>query len=141
MRGSVGRIVTVLGALLVSSGCGFGDLGSGKTVEVSLDEYHVSVSDTVVPAGKVTFQVRNSGREKHEFVLLKTDIQPTALPENSEQKVDEEASGVKHVDELDGVDAGRTRSLTSQLQAGNYVLICNVPGHVAQGMFARFTVK
>ena len=40
---------------------------------------------------------------------------------------------------LFGADDSRLTPAT-QLEAGSYVLICNVPGHYENGMFAAFEV-
>ena len=37
--------------------------------------------------------------------------------------------------------AGETASDTFTLEAGEYVLICNIAGHYAGGMFTGFTVE
>ena len=37
--------------------------------------------------------------------------------------------------------SGQTRRLALTLNAGRYVLICNVPGHYKAGMFVGFRVR
>jgi uncharacterized cupredoxin-like copper-binding protein len=125
--------------LLAACGGGAGQGTSGHTVGVTLDEYHVKLDAATIASGKVTFQINNLGKEKHEFVILRTDLTPATLPIEGD-KVQEEASGVEHVDEIDGVDAGATRDLTVELKAGSYVLVCNYLGHVHGGMVTTLTV-
>ena len=48
--------------------------------------------------------------------------------------------GVTHVDEVEDIAVGATESLTLTLEAGNYVVICNIPGHYLAGMHAALTV-
>jgi uncharacterized cupredoxin-like copper-binding protein len=141
-------VVPVMGVCLLLSGCqqAAGNAGSsgapaGTKVAVTLTEYAIQLSDGSVPSGPITFDVRNTGREKHEFVIVRTDIQPSALPMGADGKVPESATGITHVDEIDGVDSGQERSLATDLPAGSYVLICNIPGHVHQGMATSLTVK
>ena len=43
--------------------------------------------------------------------------------------------------EIEDIEAGSNESLTVTLDAGNYVFICNLPGHYAQGMHTGFTVS
>jgi uncharacterized cupredoxin-like copper-binding protein len=44
------------------------------------------------------------------------------------------------VDEIEDIEKGATPKLTIDLDAGSYVLICNVAGHYRQGMRTSFTV-
>ena len=46
-----------------------------------------------------------------------------------------------HLDEIEDIGAGCTATLTLDQDAGNYVLICNRPGHDPAGMHAPLTVK
>ena len=87
--------------------------------------------------GDVTFDVQNEAEQTHEFVVIKTDLAEDALPLNDEG-VDEEGEGVEVIDD---VESGGSQSLTVDLDAGSYDLICNLPGHYAQGMHAPFTVE
>jgi len=43
--------------------------------------------------------------------------------------------------QIEDITGGSTQSLTVSLDAGNYVFICNLPGHYEQGMHAAFTVS
>jgi len=49
-------------------------------VAVVLDEYHVKVTDAAVASHRVTYHVLNTGHEKHEMALLRTDLDPASLP-------------------------------------------------------------
>ena len=60
---------------------------------------------------------------------------------DDEGVVDEEGEGLELVDEIEDIEGGSSQSLTVNLDAGSYVLICNLPGHYAQGMHAGFTVE
>jgi len=126
--------------LFVMSACGPGAQSGQPTVNVTLDEYHVQLSSDSIGASKVTFQITNSGHEKHEFVILRTDITPEALPVTQTGKVTEEGTAIAHVDEIDGVSPGEKKTLTVDLKPGTYLLICNYPGHVHSGMAAFFVV-
>ena len=44
------------------------------------------------------------------------------------------------VAKIDTVAPGSTQTVNAQLEPGNYVIICNVPGHYQLGMHAGFTV-
>jgi uncharacterized cupredoxin-like copper-binding protein len=107
---------------------------------VTLDEFHVQLDSTTIRSSKVTFQISNTGKEKHEFVILRTDLAANALPILDTGKVPEEGTGIAHVDEIDGVSPGQQRDLTVDLKPGTYLLVCNYPGHVHSGMAAFFVV-
>jgi len=91
-------------------------------------------------AGEVTFEVHNDGEIVHEFVIIKTDLPEASLPVDG-TTVDENATGVDVVDEIEEFDAGTTEVLSVGLEAGNYVLICNVATHYDLGMHATLTVQ
>lgn len=129
-------VVSFAGALLLLPACG-GDGGVG----VTLADYSVTPDESSAPAGDVTFDITNDAEQTHEFVVFKTDLAEDQLPTNEDGDVDEEGEGVEHIDEIEDVAGGSTQSLTVTLDAGNYVLICNLPGHYRQGMHASFTVE
>jgi len=57
------------------------DGGATTTVAVKLQEWAVVPTPASAPAGGVTFSVTNDGPDDvHEFVVLKTDLDPGALP-------------------------------------------------------------
>ena len=102
------------------------------------------------PAGEVTFNVGNVGPEDtHEFVIFRTDLAPDALPTAPDGSVDEEGEGVELIDEIEDIAVGATPTLTVSLDAGSYVLICNIVEdegdetivHYQQGMWTGFTVE
>ena len=74
----------------------------------------------------------------HEFVVVKTDLKADALP-IVDNKIDE--SALTPVDEVEDIAVGGTPSLTVDLAAGHYVLLCNIETHYGLGMHADFTVK
>lgn len=101
------------------------DTGPAK-VEISLTEWAVSVDPSSAEAGKTTFEVRNTGTENHEFVIVKTDLPLTDLPTKPDGSVDEEGQGIEVIDEIEEFPPGETPSLEADLAAGNYVFLCNL---------------
>jgi uncharacterized cupredoxin-like copper-binding protein len=55
-----------------------------------------------------------------------------------DKKVDEDKAGDKG--EVSEFDPGKSGALTVNLKPGKYLLICNVPGHFAAGMWSPFEV-
>jgi uncharacterized cupredoxin-like copper-binding protein len=111
-----------------------------KKIDVSLTSYAIAPSVDSVNAGDVTFSVTNNATDQdHEFVIVSTDLAANALPLDANGEVDEDQITV--VDEVEGLTPGSSQDLSVNLPAGHYVLMCNLPGHYAQGMYLDFTVQ
>jgi uncharacterized cupredoxin-like copper-binding protein len=128
----------ILGLALVTAGCSSDDDGG---VAVTLADFTITADPDSASAGEVTFDVTNDAEQTHEFVVFQTDLAPDQLPTDEGGDVDEAGEGVALVDEIEDIEGGSTQSLTVNLDAGSYVLICNLPGHYAQGMNTGFTVN
>jgi uncharacterized cupredoxin-like copper-binding protein len=150
---------------LVSAGCSSGDdagttgasgasggsgeqTGAAGAIDVKLQEYAIIPGAASATAGTMTFDVTNAGPDDvHEFVVIKTDLAPDALPTIKDGTVDEEAAGLEPQGEVEDVAVGDTQSLTLDLSAGNYVFICNIyeddthEAHYQEGMRVAFTVE
>lgn len=130
-------LVLAAAAALVIPACSSDDGG----IDVTVSDFKVEPAETSAAAGELTFDITNDAEQTHEFVIFKTDLAPDALPVGDDGDVDEEGEGVEHIDEIEDITGGSTQSLTVSLDAGNYVFICNLPGHYDQGMHAAFTVS
>ncbi len=122
--------------------------GAGTTVAVTLQEFAVLPAAASAPAGSVTFTVNNTGPEDvHEFVIIKTDLDPGALPVDATGAVTEDGAGMEVVDEIEDIAVGATQEVTATLAAGKYALICNIydetekEAHYKLGMRTAFTVE
>jgi uncharacterized cupredoxin-like copper-binding protein len=113
--------------------------GSGTVVDVVLYEWAIEPDATIVPAGEVTFVAVNDGTMNHDLWIIKTDLDPSHLPTKGNQVVAEEAGEL--VARTDRFSPGETKELTLELAPGDYVLLCNVPGHYASGMVSSFSVQ
>lgn len=129
-------------ALAPLAACARGGGGGGGGIAVKLAEWSVTLEETSAPAGEVTFDISNEGANVHEFVIFRTDLAAHDLPvKPGESVVDEEGEGLALVDEVEDIAPGSSATLTVDLEPGNYVLLCNIPGHFEQGMHATFTVS
>ena len=128
----------ILGLVLVTASCSGDDDGG---IGVTLADFTVTADPDSASAGEVTFDVTNDAEQIHEFVVFKTDLAADQLPTDEGGDVDEAGAGVELVDEIEDIEGGSTQSLTVNLDAGSYVLICNLPGHYQQGMHAGFTAS
>lgn len=146
-RGRVTLGLVLGGVAILSAGCpqdGGGNGLDGTVVDVSLREFSVTPETASAPAGPITFRVTNDGDVAHEFLVIRTDLAPDALPTEDNGAYEENGAGTEVVDEIEQINPGRTSNLTVTLEAGNYVLICNMVNqgfeHYALGMHTAFTV-
>ena len=123
------------------------DGGEATVVAVSLQEWAVVPAQDSAPGADVTFEVTNDGPDDiHEFVVLKTDLDPADLPVDDNGVVGEEGEGIEVIDEIEDIPIGSSEELTVSLDPGNYVLLCNIwsedeqEAHYEMGMRVAFTV-
>ena len=146
MRGIKWPMVAIAVLLLSAAGCGDDDDDEGAEVDVVLSEFIVDPAEDSVEAGEVTFALDNQGGEPHEFLVVEA-ASADDVPVDDDGAFDEGADGV--VDEVEDIEAGDTAELTLDLEAGDYVLLCNIveeedgeaESHFAEGMHADFTVE
>jgi uncharacterized cupredoxin-like copper-binding protein len=113
----------------------------GTPVNVLLEDFQVRRDVAVVPAGTVRFRILNQGPTTHELNVIRTARAPDKLPLQPDGlTVNEDAPGLDHLDEAEGLDIGDRRTLVLHLAPGHYVLYCNMEGHYLGGMHAAFTV-
>ncbi len=106
-------------------------------ITVLLRDGSIRLSSVSAPPGEVRFEIENAGSVPHDFVLIRTDLDAADLPYLTEDlKVIED--GLEIVDEVRGLNTGESASLTVTLEAGHYVVICNVSGHYGEGMRVNF---
>jgi uncharacterized cupredoxin-like copper-binding protein len=87
-----------------------------STVAVSETEFKITSASTALKAGKITFQVKNTGKIPHDLAVKQTG------------------------DKTKLIQPGGTAELSVTLKAGKYELYCTVPGHEAAGMKLNVTV-
>ncbi len=116
-------------------------------VDVTLTEWSIELRQPTVAAGKFYFLVENAGPEDaHEFVVIRSEEAPADLP-TEEGRVPEDK--VILVNEIEPFLPDSSASLVLSLDAGNYVLICNIAeveegeleSHYELGMRTSFVVE
>jgi uncharacterized cupredoxin-like copper-binding protein len=139
MKTVTGTLVGLVAMIALAAGCGGGDGGGGGgTVVVTMgqpSEYAMTPEPTEISAGTVAFEVKNEGTLVHEMVVIKTDKGAANLG------VDGEADESGTVGEVADLPVGESKTLELDLEAGEYALVCNVPGHYENHMYVDFTVK
>jgi uncharacterized cupredoxin-like copper-binding protein len=122
----------------------------GASIDVTLTEFSITPSAAAVAPGTVTFNVENTGGEAHEFMIARLDAAGAELAVLEDGSVDEAQADIVDEIEEDQLQAGDSASLDVDLEAGSYVLLCNLveteesgetESHYAEGMHTDFTVE
>jgi FtsP/CotA-like multicopper oxidase with cupredoxin domain len=97
-------------------------------VAVTMGDMWIKSSVSSVKAGKVTFNVKNSGATMHGFGIVKA---PAKI-----------AGGIPTGILAEGAHlmGGQSGTVTANLKPGNYELVCHMPGHYAAGQHIAFKV-
>lgn len=107
----------------------------------------IDAARSTVAAGQVSFRVANVGTLVHELVVLplRRAANVGDRPVKGDNRVDEagsvgEASQSCGAGAGSGIAPGALGWVTLDLRAGDYELICNLPGHYAAGMYTTLHV-
>lgn len=137
----------IAGLSSIAAACGADSVSTGAKdgkVIVTMKEWEFVPSADSAPAGSITLEAVNEGKEVHELVLFKTDLAPADLPVDEEGAVDERGAGLELIDEVEDVKPGETKSFVVDLKPGKYVMACNVvengQRHFMNKMYKAFTV-
>ena len=123
---------------LVAVGCSG---GGDADVTVTLRDDGITLSSDALAAGDLTFEGVNEGTKIHEFevFIVPEGVDPNALPVEGDTAPADEILEI--IDEVEDIAPGTSAPLNLTLEPGNYAIICNLPGHYANGMHTTFTVE
>jgi uncharacterized cupredoxin-like copper-binding protein len=99
-------------------------------VQATLGDMWVKASTTTVKAGKVTFDVTNSGATTHGLAIVPAPAKVAG------GMLDESAFAAKG----EPLAGGATGTVTADLKPGRYELVCFIPGHYMAGQKLPFEV-
>ncbi len=112
------------------------DPSSGPSVKSMM----IKTDQTSVKAGSVKFLVSNNSKTLvHEMIVVSVTDPNTPLPyDRKDDRVNE--SKIKDLGEASDLPPGTKKTLSLTLKPGDYMLMCNQPGHYRGGMKASLTV-
>ena len=116
-------IALLLAAVLLAACGGRGQPGGtvppppGTTLTVEESEFKIVPQDLAARAGRLTFQIKNVGTVEHNFVVEGTAVQ------------------------IESIQPGQTQTVTADLAAGTYRMVCTIPGHEEAGMVGTLEVS
>lgn len=115
MKRTLACILLVMPLALGACGSGSSEqeAQSANTFDVEAKDHYFEPKEISAEAGRVTFNIRNTGSEVHEFEIFK---------------------GKKLVDEVEDITPGLERDLTLTLAAGTYEYACKFEDHYERGM-------
>lgn len=131
--------VAVLALLALFATACAPDAADAETLTVELANGHVVLGSDTMTAGLVAFETTNVSSDLvHEIEVFSGATAGVVLPvENSVALT----QGLTLVDEIEDVLPGGRATLTIDLSPGTYLVVCNLPGHYEQGMWAYLEVE
>jgi uncharacterized cupredoxin-like copper-binding protein len=128
---------------MMGSGMGMmspGMMGRGVGQGMMMGIMSMRADKTSAKAGAVTFDVTNWSRSVvHEMLVVAVDSPDAPLPYDFSKQIVPE-NQVKVLGETQELQPNASKSIQLTLAPGNYLLVCNVPGHYAAGMVLAFAV-
>ena len=127
--------VSLVASALVLASCSGGTGSEGTVIDTTLSNTSINLSASTVESGTITFAVTNDGDQVHEIEVFSGS--ETVLPV---EKNVANVSGLTLIDEIEDILPGGNVRLTLELPAGDYIIICNLPGHYEMGMVTKLVV-
>lgn len=113
----------------------------GGTVEITLADYTVAPAANSVAPGSVTISVVNRGGVGHNVALVATSLPGDELP-TAGVRLDESDPHIRILARTPNVGRGERTTVTVDVDAGSYILVCTVPHHyVRERMLAMLRVQ
>jgi uncharacterized cupredoxin-like copper-binding protein len=110
-----------------------------SSTDPSLTHMRMVLDRDSLKPGRVTFEATNQSKGLVHEVIVVRDNGAKELPYDAKKNLVIEKR-IQHLGEIADLPPGKSGKLTLDLKPGNYLLICNQPGHYKQGMSAKVTV-
>jgi uncharacterized cupredoxin-like copper-binding protein len=127
-------VILALSMLLTACGGGSGSGSSGSSINTTMTEFKFDPAAWTVTAGQsVSLKLTNSGSVEHSWVLLSKPVTGNTFTDADKANILFSKT----------VPAGQTATVTftAPATAGDYQVVCDVPGHLEAGMMGKLTVK
>ncbi len=112
------------------------------SITATESDFTIHLSASHVATGPFALVATNRGPSAHELVVFRTSLAPDKLPLDADGNIIENSPElVKVADSGASVPPGKSRTLYTVLTPGNYVFVCNLPGHYRLGMRAALVVQ
>lgn len=114
------------------------DSSDALQVGVELADDHITLDTDTAAFGPISFVTTNVSSDLvHEIEVFADATAATILPVDDSVA---DTTGLTLVSEIEDVLPGGRATLTTDLAPGTYLVICNLPGHYEQGMWAYLEV-
>ena len=125
-------IFVLLGSLLLAACSGGGSSQGSTSISATETEFAFTPNTWSVPAGqKITLTLSNKGTVEHDWVLMKAPVTPPFSSTNQPDVIFSAKTAP---------GATNTVTFTAPSSAGEYEVVCDVPGHLEAGMSGKLTV-
>lgn len=139
LRRRLAMLAVPLAVAAVLTGCGSDKSAPTDATPTSkantfvLDEWSVVPPKGDLTAGKVSITATNKGSETHELVIVRAS-DAASLPKKADGSVDEDKiPDSKKAGEIADLAAGKSKSQTLDLPAGDYIAFCNIVEDMGEG--------
>jgi uncharacterized cupredoxin-like copper-binding protein len=135
-------LATTVGAIAWGASQSGASVTPFPSITATESDFTIHLSALHAAAGPFALIANNRGPSAHELVVFRTSLAPDKLPLDSAGNVIESSPQmVKVADSGTNVPPGESRTLYTVLTPGNYVFVCNLPGHYRLGMRAALVVQ
>ena len=131
------RIAPALLVVLITSACA-PDASNAEVVGVELADDHITLDVSSMNSGPISFQATNVSSDLvHEIEVFSGATAGELLAVDDSVA---NTTGLSLLDEIENVLPGGGATITLDLEPGTYLVVCNLPGHYEQGMWAYLEV-
>ena len=132
------KITFVLGLILVLplllAACGGASASGGTSIKATMTDFKFDPAEWSVPAGKeVTLDLTNNGSVQHSWALMSKPISGPSFTDADKANV--------LFSKVVQPGGSEKATFTAPATAGDYQVVCDIPGHFEAGMVGKLTVK